>query len=138
MIQERSSSAGAAKPQATELPFDMEALVGYVLAGGVIVSMVLIAAGLIWNWTITGNVRLDYTIKGMSFFQFALMDVKQVVFTGPGPRRLVNLGIATLMLTPFVRVLVSMLYFALRERNWKYMGFTAFVFSVLTYSLFLR
>ena len=42
------------------------------------------------------------------------------------------------MLTPYVRVLVSILYFAFSERNWKYALFTGFVFSVLTFSLFLR
>ena len=39
---------------------------------------------------------------------------------------------------PQVRVLASMLYFAFVERNGKYTLFTGFVFSVLTYSLFLR
>jgi uncharacterized membrane protein len=51
------------------------------------------------------------------------------------PRLLVNLGIAVLMLTPYVRVLASMLYFMLVERNLKYGLFTAFVLAMLTYSL---
>jgi hypothetical protein len=37
-----------------------------------------------------------------------------------------------------VRVLASMLYFLLAARNWKYTVFTAFVLTILTYSLFLR
>jgi uncharacterized membrane protein len=48
------------------------------------------------------------------------------------------MGIGVLMLTPFVRVLASVFYFAFVEHNWKYTLFTAFVLSVLTYSLFLR
>ncbi len=118
--------------------FDMETMVGYLLAGGVILSMAFIAAGLLWNWVRTGSLSLTYDIQGMNFFQFVLIDVRTVVDTGLGPHRLVNLGIATLMLTPFVRVLASMLYFLLAARNWKYGVFTLFVFSVLTYSLFLR
>ena len=43
-----------------------------------------------------------------------------------------------LLLTPLVRVLASLLFFALAERNWKYALFTGFVLAVLTYSLFLR
>ena len=39
------------------------------------------------------------------------------------------------MLTPYVRVLASMLYFMLVERNLKYGLFTAFVLAMLTYSL---
>ena len=54
------------------------------------------------------------------------------------PRLLINLGIALLMLTPYVRVLASTFYFALAERNPKYTLFTGFVLAVLTYSLFLR
>jgi len=118
--------------------FEMETLVGYLLAGGVILSMIFIAAGLAWDWVTTGRLGLDYTIKGMNFFEFIVADVKEVVLTGFGPRRLVSLGIATLMLTPFTRVAASMVYFAVVERNWKYTIFTAFVLGVLTYSLFLR
>ena len=32
----------------------------------------------------------------------------------------------------------AMLYFAVADRNWKYTLFTGFVFTILTYSLFLR
>ncbi len=128
----------AARPARRVLPFDMETLVGYLLAGGVILSMAFIAAGLIWNWVRTGSPALAYNIQGMNFFEFVLQDARQVLFGGFGPRRLVNLGIATLLLTPFVRVFASMIYFAVAAHNWKYSAFTLFVFSVLTYSLFLR
>ena len=49
---------------------------------------------------------------------------------------LVNLGIAVLLLTPYVRVLMSMLYFVFVERNLKYALFTGFVLAMLTYGLF--
>lgn len=118
--------------------FDMEVLVGYILQIGVLLSMALIATGMIWRWINTGALAFDYTITGMNFFEFVLTDIQQMVAGAFRPRLLLNLGIATLMLTPFVRVFASMLYFAIVERNWKYTIFTAFVFSVLTYSLFLR
>jgi len=51
---------------------------------------------------------------------------------------LINLGIAVLILTPYVRILASVLYFAFVARNWKYTLFTASVLGVLTYSLFGR
>jgi uncharacterized membrane protein len=53
------------------------------------------------------------------------------------PRLLVNLGIGVLLLTPYVRVLASLVYFATVERDPKYALFTAFVLAVLTYSLLL-
>jgi len=130
----------AAAHQATENPdcFEMELLVGYILFGGVLLSMALVVAGSTWHWIAAGRLGLDYSISGMNLFGFVLMEIRQVTDHAVRPRFLVNLGIAALLLTPYVRVLASMLYFACIERNAKYTLFTAFVFSVLTYSLFLR
>lgn len=118
--------------------FDMEGLVGYILLAGVLVSMALVATGVTWRWIATGHAAFDYSITGMNVFEFVLTDIRQVADHAVRPRLLVNLGIAVLMLTPYARVLASMLYFVLVERNGKYAVFTGFVFSVLTYSLFLR
>jgi uncharacterized membrane protein len=118
--------------------FDMEIVVGYILLVGVLVSMVLVTAGLVWRWIATGHLGLDYSIGGMNLFEFVLADTRQVAADAVRPRLLVNLGIAALMLTPYARVLASMLYFAFVERNGKYTLFTGFVFTVLTYSLFLQ
>jgi uncharacterized membrane protein len=130
----------AARQAATKgaAPFDVEIVVGYILLVGVLASMVLVTAGLIWRWITTGRLGLDYPLGGMNLFQFVLADVHQVAADAVRPRVLVNLGIAVLMLTPYARVLASMLYFAFVERNGKYTLFTGFVFSVLTYSLFLQ
>ncbi len=116
----------------------MDTLVGYVLLIGVLLSMALIALGVLWAWLNSGQLGLDYTITGVNFFEFVLDDLRQMALGAFRPRLLVSLGIATLMLTPFVRVFASMLFFAIVEHNCKYTVFTAFVFVVLTYSLFLR
>jgi len=65
-------------------------------------------------------------------------DFRQLAAGAWRPRLLVNLGLVVLLLTPYARVLASMLYFALVERNRKYTAFTTFVLLTLTYSLFLR
>jgi len=134
------SRTPASHPTATEKTagFDMEGIVGYILLGGVLVSMTLVVAGLTWAWIATGHIGLDYSITGMNLFEFVMTDIRQLAARAARPRLLVNLGLAVLMLTPYVRVLASMLYFAFIERNGKYTLFTGFVFSVLTYSLFLR
>ena len=118
--------------------FDMEVLVGYILLIGVLLSMALIAIGVVWRWLLTGQLGIAYSISGMNLFDFVLADIRQIFSGAFRPRLFVNLGIAALMLTPYVRVFASMLYFAFVERNRKYTLFTAFVFSVLSYSLFLR
>ena len=117
---------------------DIEILVGFLLLGGVLLSIVLILVGLAWHWARTGSLELDYTIAGMNLFQFVVTDVRLLISDAVRPRLFINLGIAVLMLTPYARVLVSIFYFAFVEQNWKYTLFTGFVLSVLTYSLFLR
>jgi uncharacterized membrane protein len=132
----QAAIAAAASPK--QSVHVMELLVGYILQVGVLLSMILIAVGVVWRWFNTGTVGFDYTISGMNFFEFVLTDIQQMAAGTFRPRLFANLGIATLMLTPYVRVLASMLYFGFVERNRKYTIFTGFVFVVLTYSLFLR
>ncbi len=121
-----------------ELQLDMDVLVGYILQIGVLLSMVLVAAGLFWTWLRTGGLVLNYHITGMNLFEFVVSEVRLALHGALGPRLLVNLGITALMLTPFVRVAASVVYFIGVLKNWKYTLFTAFVLAVLTYSLFLR
>ena len=135
MAQEHSATS---EKTATDRHFDMEILIGYILLVGVLLSVALLAIGLIWRWERSGNLRFQHTIVGMNFFEFVLMSLRQMGSHELRPRVMLNMGVAVLMLTPFVRVLASACYFALVQRNWKYTLFTGFVLAVLTYSLFLR
>ncbi|MBU0496196.1 MAG: DUF1634 domain-containing protein [Chloroflexi bacterium] len=117
---------------------DIETPVGYILLGGVVTSVALVVVGLAWHWATVGELQFEYPLAGMNLFEFVLADVQQLLAGTVRPRVLINMGLAVLMLTPYVRVLISMLYFALAERNRKYALFTGLVFAVLTYSLFLR
>ncbi len=116
----------------------MDVLVGYLLLGGVMLSLLLLVAGLTWKWTITRQFGFDYPIVGMNFFEFVTNEIRIVMHGEFRPRVLVNGGIAVLMLTPYLRVLASVLYFAIGLKNWKYTVFTSIVLAILTYSLFLR
>lgn len=117
---------------------NMETLVGYVLLAGVLLSVALIIAGLVWNAVVTGSFQAKYLIKGTNLTGFVAQTVRQVTAGRSTPHTILNLGICTLLLTPFSRVLTSVVYFAVAERNWKYTVFTAIVLTILTYSLFLR
>lgn len=116
----------------------MNLLVGYILLGGVLVSAVLVVGGMAWHWVASGRPQIGDTITGMDLFQFVVTDLREVASGALRPRVLINLGLAVLLLTPYVRVAASTLYFAAGERNWKYALITGFVLTVLTYSLFLR
>lgn len=124
--------------QKTARQLNMDVLVGYILLLGVLLSLTLVAVGLLWRWLHTGRLSLDYQIIGMNLFQFVVQEVRLAAHGQLRPRLLVSLGIAVLMLTPYVRVLASMAYFMGVLKNWKYSLFTAVVLTVLTYSLFLR
>jgi len=115
----------------------MDTLIGYILQVGVLLSLVLVAAGLLWTWLRTGRLELNYRITGMNLFEFVANEVRLAINGAVRPRLLVNLGIITLMLTPFVRVAASVVYFLAVLKNWKYTLFTTIVLAVLTYSLFL-
>ena len=117
---------------------DMESLVGYILLTGVLLSVVLLMVGFIWRWVRVGSLRFEHSIVGMNFFEFILSTLRGMASQAFRPRLFLNMGIGVLMLTPFVRVLASVFYFAFVEHNWKYTLFTGFVLGVLTYSLFLR
>ncbi len=130
------ADAGQQIPQQEHV---MELLIGYLLLAGVLASVTLLIVGLVWQKIISGHFTLNYLISGMNLFQFVTADFRTLLGGASfGPRIFVNLGIAALLLTPFIRVVASVFFFALAERNWKYTLFTLFVASVLTYSLFLR
>jgi uncharacterized membrane protein len=114
----------------------MESVVGYILLGGVSLSLALITGGLAWHWVTTGQLQFEYPIGGMDLARFISSDLQQMVVGPIHPRYLITLGIAVLILTPYVRILASVLHFAFVARNWKYVFFTAAVLGVLTYSLF--
>lgn len=132
-----SAGTRSGKSENPKRGFDMETLIGYLLLAGVLLSVALILAGIIWHWTTTGKLQFEYLMPKVNLFRFMMSDLQRLA-TGLGPRRLINLGIAALMLVPYLRVVASIVYFAAAERDWKYTLFTAIVCAVLTYSLFLR
>ena len=117
---------------------DMDTIIGLTLQVGVTLSLALIGTGLVWHRLKWGMWQwpLAYELPATTVFGFLVTDVEQATGEPARPRMLVNLGIAALLLTPYVRVLMSMLYFAFVERNRKYAVFTAFVLAMLTYGLF--
>jgi uncharacterized membrane protein len=117
---------------------EMDALVGYILLYGVLLSLVLILGGMFWRWLNTGTLWLDYQLAGMNLFQLVVEELRLAIHGDFRPRLLISLGIVVLMLTPFLRVLASVFFFLAVMKNWKYTLFTSIVLVVLTYSLFLR
>ena len=114
---------------------DMEPLVGGILLRGVLLSMSLVVGGVAWQWAATGQLGVGGVLQGVNVFHFLLGDLRQVCMVGLRPHVLVDLGLVVLLLTPYVRVVASLAYFAWVERQGSYTLFTSSVFLTLTYLL---
>ncbi len=115
---------------------DFESTIGWLLLVGVLTSVALIIAGEAWHRVVAGTFDLQDVLPATSVAGFVREDLRRAAALATGPRRLVNLGIAVLLLTPYLRVAASLAYFALVARDRTYTAVTAFVLAVLTYTLF--
>lgn len=117
--------------------FDMEHLVSSILQDGMFISIGFVTVGLFLQWVVAGQISFKSELRGENVLQFILGELHR----SGSPRLLfslwVKLGIAALLLTPYVREVVSLLYFVFVERSWKHMLFTAFTLIPLTYILLL-
>ena len=115
---------------------DMEHLVGAILGSGTVLSFGLVIAGLMLRAAIGGPVGIEEPLYGTNVLQFILADLHRL---SPQlwPVVLTHLGVAVLLVSPYVRVLVSLLSFAFLERSWSHTLLTGSVLTLLTYILFL-
>lgn len=117
----------------------LEAVISYILITGVVLSLLLEVTGIALYFQTYHATVISYAntfkIQGHDFFSF--------LYTLPGGSfdstsiRFMVAGIAVLLLTPYLRVLLSVLFFG-RERNYKFVLITLFVLVVLTISLTLH
>ena len=119
----------------------LETIISYLLIVGVVLSIAIEIAGIAIFYSSRSNldILLDERavfIQGRNFFTF-LYRVFAREHTQDTGILLMTLGVATLILTPFIRVIASALYFAWRK-DAKYVLITAFVLIALTVSLALH
>jgi uncharacterized membrane protein len=124
--------AGADPAEAPPRP--VEKAVGIVLRAGVILSAAIICAGLgllVAKGGISDGLRIDAAIAyprsmGALFAGILALD----------PASVISLGLLALIATPFARVAVSMVAFAM-ERDWRYLAITALVLAILIAGILL-
>lgn len=124
-------------PEVDGVESKFELAISYLLVVGVIISLILVAAGILVYYLDSGGMGISQAssmfLRERNFFYF-LLDL----FRGGGGQDrglwLITLGIAVLILTPYARVILSFVYF-MRERDWKYTLFTFLVLVLLTISL---
>ena len=116
----------------------LETLVFAILSRGLLLSVVLILAGLTWEWILQGTLNADHPALSAVNVRGLLESFAAGSPAGLSPLVLLSAGIAVLLMTPYVQVLAAMLFFTFRDRNYRFSAITGFVAVVLTWVLFLR
>lgn len=115
----------------------LEKWISYVLIAGVMFSLLLEVAGMVLYFHTSGSAAVSRQapvfVHGRNFFVFLATAFPEIA-RGPAGLRLMLAGCALLILTPYVRAVMSVLYFA-SVRDFKYLFITLFVLFVLTLSL---
>lgn len=133
-------------PEAMERLTRMELTISYALRAGVLLSAAIILVG-ISRFALTqetGYARVlphhlrdiltFHQASGPGFFPTSVATVVRGAMAGK-PYAIILLGMLLLILTPIVRVALSVFFF-LAQRDWLYVAITLFVLAVLTFSLF--
>ena len=118
----------------------LETIVSYLLMVGVVVSVILEAIGITLYYGTFGNVQVSQNqavfISGKNFFAFIIYQTQHLLGS-QNAILFMTLGLIILILTPYIRAITSVIYFAW-EKHYKYVLITLFVLIVLTISLTLH
>lgn len=124
----------------------LQKVISYVLIGGVILSVVLEVLGMSLYYAQNRSLAVEFTTKqwqlrGADFFSYISFLLSSLFSNEPStnnnnnyPIKIMALGVLILMLTPFVRVVASVIFFGY-QKDLKYLMITFFVLIVLTLSL---
>ncbi len=118
----------------------LETAISYLLIAGVAASLFLEIIGILLFYHSYGHLRISENkvmfIVGDNFFSF-IYGLFHGNYAQEKAIHFMVLGIIALILTPYIRLVLSVLYFAW-ERNVKYVAITMFVLAILTISLVLH
>lgn len=118
----------------------LETGISYLLIIGVIISLLLEIIGMILFYNSYGHLvtvqDINIFIQGHNFFGFVLEQF-QGKFIGGNAFLFMTSGIIILILTPYIRVIASVIYFGW-QKNIQYVLITFFVLVVITLSLALH
>ena len=127
-------------PKTESGPSKFELAISYLLIIGVMTSLILVGIGMILFYIHFGRLEISdreaMFLREQNFFYFFL----NLLRGGQGQDKaiwLMTLGIAILILTPYARVVMSVLHF-IRKRDLKYTLINLFVFILITVSLILH
>ncbi|MFD0793563.1 DUF1634 domain-containing protein [Mucilaginibacter litoreus] len=112
---------------------DMQAVIGWVLRAGVLISMLMVLIGGAFYILRHGHAIADYhEFKGVPDFVGTLSGIINGIITLRG-RAIIQFGIMLLIATPVIRVLFSAIGFFL-ERDYLYTAITLVVLLIILIS----
>lgn len=133
-------------PDGVEPLTRMELVISFALRAGVLLSAAVILVGIVL-YALTQNtgyarvlphhlrdILAYHSSRGPAFFPASPAVVLRDALAGK-PYAIIGLGMLLLILTPVVRVALSVFFFLI-QRDWLYVGITLFVLGVLIFSLF--
>lgn len=114
-----------------------EVTMSYLLVAGVVTSLIVEVVGIALFRRFFGGFAISEEeimfLHGRNFFDF-VASLLRVEAEGTSGLFLMTLGVVILVLTPYARVVLSVLYFAW-SKNIKFVLITLFVLVVLSFSL---
>jgi uncharacterized membrane protein len=115
----------------------LEPILSWILIGGVLASLVAETFGLALDYAQTGSVTITLTsawnVHSINFFSYVTTSLPPLL-AGRSAVGFVALGIILLMLTPYVRVVASVIYYG-ATKDYRYFGITLLVLVIITISL---
>ena len=119
----------------------LDLVISYILIIGVVGSVAVETLGILSYFRYNGNLDIvfqpQYSLTGTDFFDYSAILLSEMLHWNWTPFQILSLGVILLMITPYVRVVASVVYFAL-VKNLKYLIITLFVLAVLTTSLLIH
>ncbi|MBS1519664.1 MAG: DUF1634 domain-containing protein [Bacteroidetes bacterium] len=113
---------------------DIQVIIGWILRGGVMVSMIFVFIGGIFFVYRHGHSIPDYkTFKGVPAFISSFSDILNGIATFKG-QAIIQLGIIILIATPVIRVAFSAIGFLL-EKDYLYIFITLIVLLIILASM---
>jgi uncharacterized membrane protein len=110
----------------------MEMVISRVLQAGVVLSFVLVLAGVIW-WACRGHTGYEHLVHRAHDYPTTLGGLWRGLRAGR-PLALVQTGLVVLIFTPVVRVAAAVLVF-LRDRDWVFAVLTLIVLALLLFGI---
>ncbi len=116
--------------------FDMEPLISAILQNGMLLSAGLVAASLVIDKVGRQRQVAEHVIQAVSIPVLISADLHRFWSPDFWSRLLMDSGVAVLLITPYVQLCVTTLYFTLVESRWTYALYAGITLAVLTAILF--